>query len=216
MKHIRLQLTLGEGTIHPLFTMITSREFINGARMVDWNVADPEQPRLLFAIDGDRDAVRAELASMDAINDFEVTPVGENQFFLHVWPEPTPVSRALFELYQGEDLMIVHPIEYIGDSAYVSILGESATLQRALDRFGTGLGVAIERIGGFPTGREAILTRLSPRQRDAVELGIELGYYRHPREATHEDIADRMGCAPNTVTAHLQKAEAKLLAALVE
>lgn len=216
MRHLRLRLTPDEETIHPLFTMVTDRESINCARMVDWNVADTDRPRLLFSIAGDRTAVRTELESMQTVTAFEITPVSDTQFFLHVWPEPTPVSRKLFEMYQREDLMIVHPIEYTDDSAYVSILGESAELQRAIDRFSSGLGVTVERVGGFHTGLETVISRLSSRQREAIELGFELGYYQHPRDATHEDIADRMDCAPNTVTAHLQKAEAKIIAAIVE
>jgi predicted DNA binding protein len=39
-----------------------------------------------------------------------------------------------------------------------------------------------------------------------------LGYYETPREATHEDVAAELECAPNTATEHLQKGEAKLVA----
>lgn len=216
MKHLRLRLTPDEETIHPLFTMLTGREYLSRAQMVDWNVADTDQPRLLFAIEGDRSEVQAELDSMANVVDYEFTPIDDIRFYLHVWPEPTPVSQKLFNMYQSEDLIIVHPILYENGSAYVSILGKSENLQRAMDRFSSGLGVTVERIGGFPTSPETIMSRLSVRQREAVEIGFELGYYQHPRRATQEDIAARMGCAPNTVTAHLQKAEAKIIAALLE
>lgn len=216
MKHLRLRLTPDEATIHPLFSVVTGRDAIGGAQMVDWNVSDPDQPRLLFAIVGNRDSISPEVASMEMVADFEITPVSEGQFYLHVWPEPTPVSRRLLEMYQREDLMLVHPIEYTDDSAYVSILGDPEVLQRALDQFSSGLGVSVERVGGLHTSPETVVAQLSPRQREAVEVGFELGYYQHPREATHEDIADQMDCAPHTVTAHLQKAEAKILAALLE
>jgi hypothetical protein len=216
MKHLRLRLTPDEETIHPLFSMVTGGKSITGARMVDWNVSNPDQPRLLFAVVGNRDAVSEELASMRAVDGFEITPVSEGQFYLHVWPEPTPVSRRLFEMYQREDLMLVHPVEYTDDSAYVSVLGESAVLQRAVDQFSSGLRVTVERVGGFHTTPETVVSLLSPRQREAMETAFEFGYYRHPREATHEDIAEWMDCAPNTVTAHLQKAEAKVVAAILE
>jgi len=216
MKHLRIRLTPDEATIHPLFSTVSGGNAIDGARMVDWNVSDPDEPRLLFAIVGDRDSVSPDLGSMETVEDFEITPVSEGQFYLHVWPEPTPVSRRLLKMYQREDLMLVHPIEYTDDSAYVSILGDSEVLQRAVDQFSSGLGVNVERVGGLHTTPETLVARLSARQREAVEVGFELGYYQHPREATHEDIADRMDCASNPVTAHLQKAEAKLVAAILE
>jgi hypothetical protein len=216
MKHLRLRLTPGEETIHPLFTMLTGREYVFRAQMVDWNVADTTQPRLLFAIEGDRNEVETELNSMEDVVDHEIVPIDDMRFYLDVWPRATPVSRKLFDMYQREDLIIVHPILYKSGSAYVSILGESEELQRAVDRFSSYLGVTVERVGGFHIGPETIISRLSVRQREAIEIGFELGYYRCPRQATHEDIAARMDCAPNTVTVHLQKAEAKVIAALLE
>lgn len=57
---------------------------------------------------------------------------------------------------------------------------------------------------------------LSERQREAVTVAMELGYYEQPREATHEEIAAELGCAPNTASEHLQKAEAKLVEAGIE
>lgn len=216
MKHVRLRLTPDEETIHPLFSVVTGGESVTGARMVDWNVSDPDRPGLLFSIVGDQDGVRTELDSMETVADFEITPVSDRQFYLHVWPEATRVSRNLLEMYQREDLMLVHPVEYTDDSAYVSIIGESEVLQRAVDQFSAGLGVSVKRVGGFHTTPETVVSRLSRRQQEAMEIGFELGYYQHPRKATHEDIADRMDCAPHTVTAHLQKAEAKIVAAVLE
>jgi predicted DNA binding protein len=54
---------------------------------------------------------------------------------------------------------------------------------------------------------------LTDRQEEVVELALDLGYYDTPREATHEDVAAAIGCAPNTATEHLQKGEAKLVRA---
>jgi predicted DNA binding protein len=74
-----------------------------------------------------------------------------------------------------------------------------------------GFEVEIHEIGTFPDAATAPTTALSERQRAAVTTALELGYYETPREATHADVAERLGCAPNTATEHLQKAEAKLV-----
>ena len=44
-----------------------------------------------------------------------------------------------------------------------------------------------------------------------VAAARDLGYYDLPREATHADVAERLGCAPGTASEHLRKAEAKLV-----
>mgnify|MGYP002276742734 CR=1 FL=1 len=57
--------------------------------------------------------------------------------------------------------------------------------------------------------------RLTDRQREAVEAGLDLGYYDVPRTTDHEAVADALGCAPSTAAEHLRKAESKLLRAVV-
>jgi hypothetical protein len=37
-------------------------------------------------------------------------------------------------------------------------------------------------------------------------VAVELGYYDTPREATHADIAEALGCAPNTAAITFRKA----------
>jgi predicted DNA binding protein len=71
--------------------------------------------------------------------------------------------------------------------------------------------VDIHELGTIHDGTTAPTTVLSERQRAAVTVALELGYYESPRNTTHADITDRLGCEPNTVTEHLQKAEAKFV-----
>ncbi len=58
--------------------------------------------------------------------------------------------------------------------------------------------VDIHAVGESDVGRESPVSTLSERQREAVLAALELGYYDHPRRATHEDVAERLGSAPNT------------------
>jgi predicted DNA binding protein len=78
------------------------------------------------------------------------------------------------------------------------------------------MDVQVERIGRFQGGAEDPLASLSERQREALEAGLDLGYYDRPRTATHDDIADALGCAPPTASEHLQKAEAALVRAALD
>jgi predicted DNA binding protein len=60
------------------------------------------------------------------------------------------------------------------------------------------------------------VVRLSDRQREAVTVALELGYYNQPRGATHEDVAAELDCAPPTASDHLQKAEATIIRAAMD
>jgi predicted DNA binding protein len=215
MRHLRLRLTPGERTIHPLFTLVADHEVVSSAQMVNWNIANADHPTLLFAIEGYCDEIEAALANLSYIVDYEIIPIDDFRFYLYIQPEPTILSERLFDMYSREDVIVVHPVVYSNGSARVNLLGDTEHLQAALADFSAGLNVTVEQVGDFHTSPETIAARLSPRQREAVEIALESGYYEHPRRATHADIAEQMGCAPNTASVHLQKAEAKILSAVM-
>lgn len=58
--------------------------------------------------------------------------------------------------------------------------------------------------------------RLTPRQREVVETAHGLGYYEVPREATATEVADRLDLDRSTVTEHLQRAERRLVSAVLK
>ncbi|MFB6160217.1 MAG: helix-turn-helix domain-containing protein [Haloferacaceae archaeon] len=53
--------------------------------------------------------------------------------------------------------------------------------------------------------------RLSPRQREALDLARARGYYAYPRETDAGALAAEMGVTKSTYLEHLRKAEAKVL-----
>ena len=52
---------------------------------------------------------------------------------------------------------------------------------------------------------------LTPEQREALVVASELGYFSVPREATVEDIADRLGISANSVSQRLRRAHDALI-----
>lgn len=53
---------------------------------------------------------------------------------------------------------------------------------------------------------------LSRRQREVLERAVEFGYYELPRRISIEELASHMGLSRSTVSEHLQRGEAVLLA----
>lgn len=58
---------------------------------------------------------------------------------------------------------------------------------------------------------ENLLDMLTPRQRDAIYLAKELGYYEWPRKVNAEQIAKHMNITKSTLIEHLRKAENSLI-----
>lgn len=61
---------------------------------------------------------------------------------------------------------------------------------------------------------EPIANRLSPRQREALQLARARGYYEYPRATTARALAAELDISKTTFLEHLRKAEATLLTAI--
>jgi predicted DNA binding protein len=95
------------------------------------------------------------------------------------------------------------------------LVGPTDRLQAAVDATPEGVETSIERVGEYDLGRPPVPGALPDRQREALEVALEAGYYDVPRGATREDVARRLGCAPSTASEHLRKAEARLVRTFV-
>lgn len=215
MKHVRATLTADgrEAEVHPMFALLTTASSVDRATALQWNVTDG-QLGILHYVEGDVAAFEAAVADVEAVIDFTVEPAGEGACYAYIWDELTDPSRALFETVTRGGVVVVPPIRYRADGRVeLSAFGPAAAIQRTVDAVEPPVEVTIEEIGGLSALPAAAETRLTDRQREALDAALACGYYEVPREASHEDVAAAIGCAPSTAAEHLRKAEAKLVRA---
>lgn len=55
------------------------------------------------------------------------------------------------------------------------------------------------------------LSKLTDKQRRTVEIALQTGYYKQPRDADLSDLADQIGVSKSAVSQRLRTAEAKLV-----
>lgn len=211
MKRIRVQATPDPDVAPAAFHLLADSGAIEETRLLEWNLGGEVGPTLLFSVDGDYGGLADALLDDDAIHRVEITPVADRRAVLLVTlrPENVPMAGAIFEAFTRTGLVIEMPVIYREGAVRATFVGDSATLQSVLDAFPPAVAVDVRQVGTF--GGDGAASTLSDRQREAVQAGIELGYYDVPRRTTHRDVADRLGCAPSTASEHLQKAEAKLV-----
>lgn len=63
---------------------------------------------------------------------------------------------------------------------------------------------------------ERTLSKLSPRQREALQKAYSNSYYEYPRQITLEKMARDMAIGKSTFQSHLRKAENKIIRSIVE
>jgi DNA-binding NarL/FixJ family response regulator len=107
------------------------------------------------------------------------------------------------------------PLEYTADGGLrAHIVGEEDVIREVIPKVPDGLGLSLEQISDYVPEEERLFSMLTPRQQETLQAALEVGYYRVPREATHQDIADHLDRSDGTVGEHLRKIEAKMMAAI--
>lgn len=215
MKYVRAINTPDPERAPALFSLLADASFVTETRLYDWNVRQEGAATALFEVDGDRDRFRAELVDVPGVKRADTTPVTDGLFTLLLVIEPAaiPLLRNVLGTLTREGLVVAKPIVYRDGQVHARIVGSAAVLQTVFDDLPSEMDVEVVTVGDFDRQREAPLSTLSDRQREALLVAFDLGYYEQPRRSTHEDVAARLDCAPNTASEHLQKAEAKLVRA---
>jgi hypothetical protein len=217
MKHVRVTLDANgdESEIHPMYDLLANASYIETATLIDWNFSREEFAVLQYT-EGDIDRFRAAVEEAPIVIDYELTRIGERACYAYIRDETTEPQRELFGLIERSAITVVSPVEYSqSGAASFSVFGPPAEIQVAIDQIPDPIEVTVEQIGSMATAPGLLETELSDRQREAVEAALDAGYYEIPREASQDEVAERIGCAPSTAAEHLRKAETKLIKAIL-
>ena len=218
MKFVRLTATPDPDLAPRLLGLLAGAEYVTETRLQDMNASPSGRLTGLFEILGDGERFRREVETVAGVLTAELAPVAPERFNLLLSLDTTavPLLNRLFEVFTRAGVVVAKPVRYREDGGHVRIVGPSAALQTIFDGIPDPVTVDVHEVGEFDTGRATPIAALSDRQRAALVAARDLGYYDHPRRATHAEIADRLDCAPNTVCDHLQKAEKKVMAAVLD
>lgn len=211
VKHVRLTMRAPEGTVHPVFDMLTRGDHVERVKGLHWNFSE-DRLGILHYVEGEVDAYVTELESIPSVLDYDIARADERRFYVYHRCIVHGGAQELFETFTRETLLMVPPIEFSDDgAATVSLFGESAEVQAALDSVPEIIECDVNEVSGMAETPEVTAATLTARQREAVEAALSLGYYDLPRKASYEDVAEAMDCAPSTAAEHLRKAEGKLM-----
>lgn len=215
MRQLRLTLTPNDLTDHPFCALTGKRGPIEEAQSLYCTRATNSQLTSVFALKGEPDDIRTELDELSEVVAYDLT-VGEGDIcYMNGQIEMTGLIRTFNDIISLDNITLVLPVVYSNGSATVELVGSDASLQAAVDALPSSVRVDLEWIGEFADGDSAH-SILSDRQREAVMTGLELGYYETPRQATHADVAERLGCSTSTASEHLLRAESKLIKTMLD
>jgi hypothetical protein len=218
MRYLTLRLSPATSAgFHPLGERLTEapglrREAIHRVELLDDGTV------LLFAEgSGDRERYEAIMAESSAVRDCMVS--GEGRWMAMSRFEPTDAVRRILEWRRAADVVVETPIRFTDDGGQVvTLLGDQAAFSELFDRATDAEAFAFEVVetGEYDPDTERFTRPLTTRQQEVLAAAVEVGYYRAPRRATHEDVAERVGLSPSTVGDHLRRIEERVFGLLAE
>lgn len=218
MKHIRITVRPDLARAPPFVAALLDDADVAEARAVDWNRAAGETTTHLYAVEGDAVPFSEAARDTPGVESVTLSAVDEPTSYalLDVHDDEVPTFGVVEDALARAGLVVRRPLVYRDGGIHGHVVGDPGAVGAVLDAAPDSLDVRVDAVGEFPSPRASPTSRLSDRQREALEAALALGYYERPRGATHEDVAERVDCAPATASEHLQKAEAKLVRAVVE
>lgn len=214
MKHIRITVRPDVDRSPPFIEYLLTSPAVSEAHAIDWNRGASATSTHLYGIDGDGEQfgkLAREHSGVESVTHSADETI--TYALVELRDEAVPLFGGAAEAIDRTGLVVRRPLVYCDGAIHGHIIGSPTVLQATLDRTPDTVDVQVEAIRQFPSARVNPTTTLTERQRAVVETALELGYYDTPRGATHEEIAEALDIAPNTVSQHLQKGEAALVRA---
>ena len=218
VKHIRITVRPDPDRSPPFLAYLLDSPDVAEARAIDWNRGDAETSTHLYAVDGDAETfadMARGTAGVESVA-LSTTDGTVSYALVELRDERVRVFAGAAQAIDRAGTIVRRPLVYRDGLIHGHVVGDPAVLQSTVDELPPAVDARVDAIREFPGARVNPAGTLSERQREALEAALALGYYETPRTATHEDVADELGCAPNTASEHLQKGEAKLVRAGME
>lgn len=218
MRYLEITASPSPKVTPPVFDLIARSAAIEESRVLDWNLSTADVVTVFYAIRGDSHSFEDGARNVDALTDFEVAVIDDGFFhaLLTIDGSQIPLLRELLSTMSRPGLVILTPVVYRGGQVRIRLVANSGILQSTVERLPSAVDVTVREIGSMPSPATTPHATLTDKQREAVQVALDLGYYETPSAVNHEEIAARLGCAPSTASEHLKKAEARLVRATME
>ena len=186
---------------------IRSMEFVEDGSVV-----------VVYEVGGDAETLRSCLdAAPEKIIDYSITE-DSDPLVAQLWLYPDETLEQLLGVHRSFGVSVEFPISYVGQDPATIELVETGPRNELRDRIEQTREIAdvhINHVHRHKPGTQQLFRELTDRQQEVLQAAVEAGYYQIPREATHQTIADELGCSKSVVGQHLRRVEATLVSSVV-
>ncbi|WP_435175014.1 helix-turn-helix domain-containing protein [Halorussus sp. AFM4] len=212
MKRVRFSIRYPDRLAHPIHRRVAGDAAVTRAELLLWSPT-ADATTLLWC-DGDRAATESVVAGVDSLvaSDFVADADGTYAFLRQ---DDYEFPAALLDTVADAAVIFLPPVVFreAGDVRFEAV-GPSAAVSALHDDLSELGEPTVERVRPFE--RRESPSRLTDRQRAALEAAVAVGYYEVPRSGTVEDVAAALDCSSSTAGELLRKAEAAVVTGYTE
>ncbi|WP_226023027.1 helix-turn-helix domain-containing protein [Halomicrobium salinisoli] len=216
MRYVRIRVTpRGRAAFHPLGERLAEDPDVIRGAIHQMDLLADGTGVMLAEARGDQERYEEILETSEHVLDFAVTGA-EGWWYSYTHFEPTPLTERMVRRREESEAVMEMPVEVEEDgSLLITLVGDEANFADAMPPDTDVYDVEMLSTGERPPEGDDPFADLTGRQREILDAAVRLGYYRNPREATHEDVAERVGTTPSTVGEHLRKIESRVFSRFV-
>ena len=218
MRYLHVRLDQPAWMRYPMQEFLVTSDAMHRAELHAWNLSRDDVQFALFYIDGDIDAYRERIDTVEPIEWYDLSRVNETGFYSYVCQTYTESDTAFFQAFAELSLVVLPPLVCEADGWLdVTIVGRNEALTSLVDALEerADVGVDVQEVGACDRRPRTITGSLTDRQLETIETATELGYYAVPRQASLAAVADELGVANSTASELLRRAESRLMSRLV-
>lgn len=209
MRQLRLLLVPEHHGFHPADVALAQEPSVTRKQIHYINVLEGDSMVTLFEVKGDLDRAVEILEERSDV--FTVDLAGNRDGVLYIHLETVDPSRSLAKLIDQKHIVPEYPLRYTDRGITLTLVGTEDALQEAAMEFSSLVRTELVQRGEYQQELDNIARLLTDRQAELLKVAIEMGYFEIPRNATYNEIGERVGVNPSTVSEHLQRVESKIL-----
>lgn len=212
MRFVTFRIVPADGGLHPIEARLHAEPDITPVALHHFNVLGDGTVVFLTEYEGDRERLAVTADHPDLVSRDVSDGESEDSFYVYSRVRVNDTVAQLFDILESHELVLDAPMEYTPDGGLrITVIGELETFQAAVPDLPADIETHLERTGEYRPDGDQLYSLLTERQRETLQVAVELGYYEVPRRATYEDLAAELGIAAGTVGEHLRKIEATVL-----
>lgn len=215
MRYVTIELRpTGEASFHPVGTALGEEPAIRQEAIHNVELLDDGTMVMLAEASGDLKRYAEILDESPDVLDYSVSGEERGVAYSHI--DGNDLTNYLIKRRTYSEFVIDWPIEITEDGAQrITLVGDRAAFARADPTGPEGAEIEIVEMGEYLPEAKRLFDSLTERQQEVLRVAVDVGYYRTPREATTDDVADDVECSPGTAGEHLRKVEARVFQRLV-